>query len=250
MEVVLGVGWRIEVDHGLDRIDVDSPGSNVGCDQGLRSTGRERLESAAALVLGSPSVHGNRFDTELAELLGEPVGAVTGPREDDGSSRSVDELSSVLHPVVVLHQPEVMLGIDRCLVDGPRLVTDGITLIVAAQHRDVSIECGGEEQGLSTGRGTVEKPSDVGKKAHVGHTVGFVDDDEIDLTQVHGSLFDQILEAPGGRHQDVNAFPQSRLLRPVTDTAVYGEYAPMHGVGKRGQLALDLFGQLTSRGQD
>ena len=140
VQVVLVVARGIEVDHRRDRIDMDAPRGHVGCDQCLGAAGRKRLESPGSLVLGASAVHGNRTDPQLLELLGEPVGTVAGTGEHDGAASRLDQVRGVLNPVMVLHQPEVVPGIDRFRVHCPRLMADGIPLIGAAQHRDIAIE--------------------------------------------------------------------------------------------------------------
>ena len=101
MQVVLVVRRRIEVDDRTDRVDVDAPCGDVGCDQRLGATLRERLEGTVPLVLGATAVHGNRADAHLGELLGQTVCAVTRAGEHDGTTRNTDEICGVLNTVVV-----------------------------------------------------------------------------------------------------------------------------------------------------
>ena len=83
MEVVLVVARRVEVDHRLNRVDVDAPRRHIRGDQRLGTPGREGMQGSLPLVLGSPAVHGDRTHSQLGELLGKPVGAVAGAGEDD-----------------------------------------------------------------------------------------------------------------------------------------------------------------------
>ena len=112
MQVVLVVGWRIEVDDRRHRVDVNPASGDVRRDQRLGPIGCERLERAVALVLRSAPVHGDGVHAELRELLGESVRSVAGPREDDRAVGGLDQVGGVFDPVVVLHQPEMVLRVD------------------------------------------------------------------------------------------------------------------------------------------
>ncbi len=90
VQVVLGVAGGVKMDHERDRLDVEAAGGNVGGDQRLGATGRERMQRPVALALGAPAVHGDRAHAQLDELLGEPVGTVAGSGEHDRAARRVD----------------------------------------------------------------------------------------------------------------------------------------------------------------
>ena len=55
-----------------------------GRDERLARAARERLERPRALVLRSATVHGNRTEAKLGQLLRQPVCAVPRPGEHDG----------------------------------------------------------------------------------------------------------------------------------------------------------------------
>ena len=57
-------------------------------------------------------------------------------------------------------------------------------LVVAAQDCDVAIEGGREEQCLAVRGRAVEDSTHRWEKAHVGHAVCFVDDDDVNLPEV------------------------------------------------------------------
>jgi hypothetical protein len=63
------------------------------------------------------------------------------------------------------------------------LVPYRVALVVALQHGDIAVEGGGKQEGLSVFVGQVEQGPDFGEEPHVGHTVGFIDDDDLDAVQ-------------------------------------------------------------------
>ena len=58
-------------------------------------------------------------------------------------------------------------------------------------------------------RRAVEQPADGGQEAHVGHAVGLVDDDLVDVGQVHVAAVHEILEAPRAGDEDVHSAAQA-----------------------------------------
>jgi len=56
MDVILGIVGKVEVDDGLDVVDVDAAGSDIGGDQQLGLPPTELLHDAFARVLGHAAV--------------------------------------------------------------------------------------------------------------------------------------------------------------------------------------------------
>ena len=69
-------------------------------------------------------------------------------------------------------------------------------------------------------RGLVEQAAHLGQESHVGHAVGFVDHDDLDLLEVERVLAEQVGEATGARDEHVDAAVELPALRVVADTAV------------------------------
>ena len=91
--------------------------------------------------------------------------------------------------------------------------------------------------------------SHTGQEAHVGHSVGFVDDNRRHRREVEGALFEHVLQASGAGDDNVDAEVE-RLARDVVRcTAVYADHAPTAVVGELRQFLLDLGGQL-ARGHE
>lgn len=140
------------------------------------------------LTLGTAAVHGHRPDPSPDQLLGQPVGSVTGAGKDDRRSGGVDHLLGPRQPIVALHPPEVVADVALLRLDGTNFVADRITLVVPSEDGDVAIERGRERQGLPFRRGGVEEAAHRREEAHIGHPVGFVHYHDVDLVQVDGPL--------------------------------------------------------------
>ena len=50
-----------------------------------------------------------------------------------------------------------------------------------------------------------DDPLDVRDEAHVEHAVGFVEDQDLDLAEVHGLLADEVEQAARRGHEDLDA---------------------------------------------
>ena len=76
----------------VDVVDVDAAGGDVGRDEHPRVAGRESVERALARVLLQVAVDRRSVHATASQLHGQPVGAVLGPDEDQGASRTRGEL--------------------------------------------------------------------------------------------------------------------------------------------------------------
>ena len=88
------------------------------------------------------------------------------------------------------------------------LVVGRVRLVVPDQHVDVAVERGGEEHRLALLVGHVEEAADLGQEPHVGHAVGLVDHDEVDVVEAQRAAVEQVLEAAGGGHHDLDALAE------------------------------------------
>jgi hypothetical protein len=162
MHVVLGVGWYVEVHDASDVVDVNTASRNVGRDQCLHSTRRERCERAFALCLRAVAVDGDGRDARGDELLRDPVSAVLGAAEDH--RRSVLD-----HQIDDESDASFALGIDEVvgvavfrLRRRRDLAPHRVVLVVAHQHIDGVVERCGEKQRLPIGTRCIEELAHLG----------------------------------------------------------------------------------------
>ena len=160
-----------------------------------------------------------------------------------------DHVDGVVPPVEVGHLPEQVAGGGDVGLDVTDLVAHRVVLVAVGDDLDVAVEGGREEDGLALlGRG-VEQALHRGQEAHVGHAVGLVDHDQVDLVELDVAALDEVLEATGAGDEHVDALAQGLALGAVADAAVDGDGAATAGGQQRLQLLVDLLGQLAGRGR-
>ena len=130
------------------------------------------------------------------------------------------------------------------------LVMGGVVLVVARQHLDRTVERRREQQRLARLGSLVEQAPDLGEEAHVGHAVGFVDDDHLDVVELERTLAEQVGEPAGTRNEHVDAAVQAAALAFVADPAVDRGDAEIASRRERLELTTDLGGELAGRGED
>jgi hypothetical protein len=250
VEIGLVIFGRIEVDHTGNPFYVDASSRDVGGHQGLSATGREVLQCPISLILGSATVQGDGGDPSPLQLLGETVGAVTGPGEDDRRAGRSHHFSGVGHPIgPVDHPKHVLYVVDRVLLE-IGLVSNSIPLVALGEDCDVTVESCREENRLPCWRGHLEEAAHGGQEAHVGHAVGLVDHDYIDIPEVDITLVDQVFEAAGAGDEKVNALMELATLRGVTDTPVDRGHGAIGRLRKRAKLGSDLFCEFPGWSED
>ncbi len=219
----------IEVDDGCDIVDVYAAGRDVGRDQSGRPAGAEVLEGAVTLVLRPVAVDRRSGHAGVAELLRDPVRSTLGAAEHDGRAHASDHLSGDGDPFGPVDVPEVVRQVGQLLLGELELVADRIVLVPPHQHVDVAVERGREEDGLTIGAAHVEELADLREETHVGHAVGLVEHHHVDVVETDQTLLDEVGQAPGAGHCDVDA--------PVEHPVVGADVGPSEEGSDAGPLA-------------
>ena len=128
-------------------------------------------------------------------------------------------------------------------------MADRLALVMADEHIDIAIEGGGEQQRLATRRCGIQDAPYGWQKAHVGHAVGLIDDDHVDVGKENVAGAHEVLEPAGAGHRHVDGLSQRVALGAKAHTAVEGVHLETPGLEQRGQLGRDLSSQLASRGK-
>jgi hypothetical protein len=222
MHVDLRLVRNIEIDDMGDAVDVDAARGDVGRDQDRHAAESEFGERALARRLRLVAVDRFGADARARQALGDAIGAVLGPREDErtrhrGVAEEARENTGLLrggdeHDVLIDALDWRRRRGDR---NANRLAQDaGRKAFDAAGHRR------GEEQGLTLLRQQRDDPAHVGQKAHVEHAVGLVEDQDRKPVEAHDPLRREIEQAAGRCDENVCAAPQRVDLRPLPDAAV------------------------------
>ena len=128
------------------------------------------------------------------QLAGEPVGAALGAHEHERAPAAAGDGRRHLDLVHLVDRQEAV----GHLLDGDLrrrdLVEDRIVLVAPDERVDHAVEGGREQQRLVPPVDVAEDPLDLGQEAHVGHAVGLVDDDVVDVGHRELALLDQVDE--------------------------------------------------------
>jgi hypothetical protein len=130
------------------------------------------------------------------------------------------------------------------------LAADGLALVVAHEHVDVAVERRREQQRLALRIDAVEEPSHLGQEPHVGHPIGLVDHDDVDVGEHEIATLDEVGHTAGTPDGDVHAATESLELRTEANSSVERGDTALAESEEGPQLGLDLGGQLPGRGQD
>ena len=122
--------------------------------------------------------------------------------------------------------------------------------VAADELVDLAVERRGEQQALAAGGHHVEQRGDGGHEAHVGHVVGLVEDDDLDLVELAGALLDEVGEAARGGDDDVDAALERLTLLRERGAADDRADLQADRVGERLERVADLGGELAGRDED
>ena len=95
-----------------------------------------------------------------------------------------------------------------------------------------------------------QHPLDLGHEAHVGHAVGLVEHQHLELVDRQLAPVAEVDEAPRGGDDDVDPLAELGDLAVDVGAAVDGHGVQPELLGQRGQDVVDLDGQLPRRQQD
>ncbi|MFS8524422.1 MAG: hypothetical protein FWJ83_06100, partial [Limnochordales bacterium] len=165
----------------------------------------------AALRLAATTVDRLRSDAGPTQLPGDALCPATGAGEHDRRGGRRDHFRRHPYPVLAGDGPEVVGGIARVVGVG-NFVTKGLVLVAAGQLGDFPVERRREQQRLAGRGGLVEEPADLGHEPHVGHPVGFVDYDEVDVGQRDRAFLDEVGESAGRGDEDIDTPPKLASL--------------------------------------
>ena len=187
--VFLDVG-QLEVDHMGQLVDIQTAGGDIGGDQDAHLVGLEVGQSLGAGVLALVAVNRGSRQAVLFQILGQTVGAVLGPGEDQHLLPGTlgDQVREQSALVAGSHAEHALLDTLDGGVRRRDLDALGIVQQLAGEVGDVLGEGRREQQVLALGRQLGEDLLDVMDEAHVEHAVGFVEDENFHVRQVDGFL--------------------------------------------------------------
>ena len=251
VHVALGVDRDVVVDDVADVVDVDAARGHVGGHQHADLAGLERIEGALPLALVLVAVDRCCLHLRAHQALHHAVGAVLGAGEDQHAPHVVAFQESLQERLLHLARDVVdaLLDLGSRACHRRHFHAHRIGEERVRQVADLLRHGGREEHGLALLRHHARNGADRLDEAHVQHPVGLVEHQDVDVGEVAVALLDQVEQAAGRGHHDVDAAAQRVHLRVLPDAAVdhrgaHGRMAPVHG-----DALGDLHGQLARRRQ-
>ena len=205
----------------------------------------ERGQGPFTLALGAVAVNDDCVDPRLAELPCDPIGPALGATEDKRTAVLADEACREFDSIGAIGSPEEVRHCARARFVGHHIVTGRVVLIAVDDGFHFVADGGREQEHLTLGRRLVEQPTYRREKAHVGHPVGFVEDNSANVAQAEGPLVQQVLESSGAGDDDVDPAIEGSAGSAIRSAAVDRDGAILLLACEQGDLALHLGGQLT-----
>ena len=162
---------------------------------------------------------------------------------------AADDLGGHADPVAAVDGPEAVRR-PRVWSASREHVARRVGLVPLHEPVDRAVERGREQQRLAVRGRAVEELLHRGEEAHVGHAVGFVDHDDLDLVEIDLAALDEVGEAAGAGDEDVDAAPERLELRAEADAAVDRGDPELAAAAEPLELAADLRGELARRHED
>ena len=180
-----------------------------------------------------------------SELLDEAVGAALGADEHERLGGASADGGDHLHLVHLVDLQEAVLHRLHGGHDRRHLVADGVVQVAPHHAVDVAVERGREQHGLVAALDAAQHPLDLGQEAHVGHAVGLVEDDDLDLGQGHGPPLGQVDQPARRGDDDVDALVELLDLALDVGAAVDDHDALSGRLAERLEHVGHLDGELT-----
>ncbi len=195
--------------------DIDAASGDIGRHQHTDFAFFKVAQRARTGTLALVAVDGRRRNAIFVQLLSKVVSTVLGTGEDQH-----------LLPVITANQERQQFTL-TLLINHVNVLSDLLGSGVAARHRhffwivqqllgqafDLVREGSGEQQVLTLGRQFGQHATDIVNEAHIQHTVGFIQHQDLNFREVQCVLMFQVQQTARCCHQHVNAAAQFHHLR-------------------------------------
>lgn len=256
MGVLGNVGRQVVQDDVLDVGDIQTSSSDRSRDQDRGTTALELLQGPFSFTLGSITVDSGGDDAGVAQEIAEGVGHSLGLDEDEGQSIGfgADDVEQEGSLVVVFDEFDSLLDVFGSGTDSADGEEDVVLQEVTGEGLDLPGESGGEHERLSVlDAGHVLLFNDLSNlrfETHIEHSIGFIENEVLDVGQRDLASVDQIDESTGSSGEQVaSSFDRSDLSTNVGTTVDDGGSDP-RSVRKLSGFLVDLRDQFSSRRED
>jgi hypothetical protein len=248
VRIGLGGAGDVVVDDVRHLIDVDTTRNNVGGHKDVESALTKALHGAISLSLGHVPLQCDRLVILAIEFLRETLGAVLGPRENNGRVESVffEKLVEQID-LAILND-----GIERVFdgfsgssvgqLDHPRIVEDDIR-----EPSNLLRHRRGKQQILARIRQCFDDTANIRQESHIKHVVSLVKDQRLQRFEGHFTAAHEIQKTTGASNDHIRSTTKLRYLRALRDAAVDADRLDTRRPGESAELLFDLKHELTSR---
>ena len=209
-------------------IDVDTACGNVGGDQGAHIAALEASQRLGARSLAFVAMQGHGADAVLFQIFGHVVSAKFGAGKDQylAPVLAVDDVRQQGFFLAAPHRVDDLVdalhrGVARGHLHALRVFEQR-----GGQVANLVAKGGREQQALLVARHQGQHFFHIMDKAHIQHAVGFVEHQNLHLTQVQHALLVQVQQAAGGGYQQVHAAFE------LGDLRVHAHAAKNHRAGQ------------------
>lgn len=201
-------------------------------------------------------MNGESGPAVLSKELGNVVGDTLGAGEDQALG------SLVLHDGLEMLDKSVSLlvlgdNLDNLLnvvrsrqLEGTNVDLDLVLEVVVSESLHLLGPGGGPHEGLSVGSDLVNDLSNLGLETHIEHSVGLIENEVGDSSQVGLAGLEHIEKSAGSGNDNLDTSGKVSDLLSSGDTTVDTGVSDLGGLAELGALGLDLDGELSGGGQD
>ncbi len=252
MHIVLRHVRQFVVHDMRQLFDVEPTRGNLGRHERHDLVVLEISQCAHARTLALVAMNRGGADAVGFQLLREPVGSMFGTREHEYlvPVTAVDQMRKQVPLVILRDAIDGLLhpvggSITRSDLDGHRIAHEALRELA-----DLFRVSRREHEVLTLRGQKLENAANGVDEAHIQHAIGFVENEILHSTQIHGALLGKIQQPARSGDQEIAAGTHRMYLRANADTA------KDHGGAQADVLAVvagafrHLGGQLTRRGQD
>lgn len=234
--------------------------NTTGCHVGGNHDGAlarlEFVQDPVTFVLLFVAVDGKCRPSVLSEEAGDFVRNALSTCEDQDLVLLVvhDGLKVLAHPITLLEVGDDLDDLLNAVVGGQfhgtNVDLNKVLLEVSSKLTNLLGPGCRPHASLTIGTNLANDFADLGLETHVKHTVGLVENQVCDTAQVGLASLKHVNETTGCSNADLDTAGEITDLRALGHTSVDTRVPNAGRLSELADLALDLDGQLTGRGED